>query len=31
MVITDDFSIFVELLTSMNNVDSYVEGRITVI
>ena len=31
MVITDDFSIFVELLTSMNNIDSLIEGRITVI
>ena len=31
IVITDDFSIFVELLTSMNNIDSFIEGRITVI
>ena len=30
MVITDDFSIFEELLSSMNNIDSKVEGRITV-
>ncbi|MBR2577784.1 MAG: hypothetical protein IKE38_02520 [Erysipelotrichaceae bacterium] len=30
MVITDDFSIFEELLAGMNNVDSQVEGRITV-
>ena len=30
MVITDDFSIFEELLSSMNNVDSHVEGRITI-
>ena len=30
MVMTDDFSIFEELLVSMNNVDSRVEGRITV-
>ena len=30
MVMTDDFSIFEELLVSMNNVDSQVEGRITV-
>ena len=31
MVITDDFSIFEELLSSMNNVDSHVEGRITIL
>lgn len=31
MVMTDDFSIFEELLSSMNNVDSQVEGRITII
>ena len=31
MVITDDFSIFEELLVGMNNVDSQVEGRITII
>ncbi|MBQ6333725.1 MAG: bifunctional metallophosphatase/5'-nucleotidase [Erysipelotrichaceae bacterium] len=30
MVITDDFSIFEELLSSMNNIDSHVEGRITI-
>ena len=30
MVITDDFSIFEELLSGMNNVDAHVEGRITV-
>ncbi len=30
MVITDDFSIFEELLSSMNNVDSKVEGRIVI-
>lgn len=30
MVITDDFSIFEELLSSMNNIDSKVEGRITI-
>ena len=30
MVMTDDFSIFEELLASMNNVDSHVEGRITI-
>ena len=30
MVITDDFSIFEELLSSMNNVDSQVEGRIVI-
>ena len=30
MVITDDFSIFEELLTTMNNIDSHVEGRITI-
>lgn len=30
MVITDDFSIFEELLSSMNNIDSQVEGRITI-
>lgn len=31
MVMTDDFAIFEELLSSMNNVDSKVEGRITII
>ena len=31
MVITDDFSIFEELLVGMNNVDAQVEGRITII
>ena len=31
MVITEDFSIFEELLSSMNNVDAHVEGRITVL
>ena len=31
MVITEDFSIFEELLSSMNNVDSHVEGRITIL
>ncbi len=31
MVITEDFSIFEELLSSMNNIDSHVEGRITVL
>ena len=31
MVITDDFSIFEELLAGMNNVDSAVEGRITIL
>ena len=30
MVITDDFSIFEELLANMNNIDSQVEGRITI-
>ncbi|MBQ1307621.1 MAG: 5'-nucleotidase C-terminal domain-containing protein [Erysipelotrichaceae bacterium] len=30
MVITDDFSIFEELLVGMNNVDAQVEGRITI-
>jgi len=30
MVITDDFSIFEELLSGMNNVDAAVEGRITI-
>ena len=30
MVITDDFSIFEELLSSMNNVDAKVEGRIVI-
>ena len=31
MVMTDDFAIFEELLSSMNNVDSKVEGRITIL
>lgn len=31
MVMTDDFSIFEELLSGMNNTDSQVEGRITII
>ncbi|MBQ6149157.1 MAG: bifunctional metallophosphatase/5'-nucleotidase [Oscillospiraceae bacterium] len=30
MVITDDFSIFEELLSSMNQVDAKIEGRITI-
>ncbi len=30
MVITDDFSIFEELLSGMNQVDSVIEGRITI-
>ena len=30
MVITEDFSIFEELLSSMNNIDAHVEGRIIV-
>ena len=31
MVMTDDFAIFEELLSGMNNVDAKVEGRITVL
>lgn len=31
MVMTDDFAIFEELLSSMNNVDAKVEGRITIL
>lgn len=31
MVMTDDFAIFEELLSSMNSIDSKVEGRITII
>ena len=31
VVITDDFSIFEELLCSMNQVDSHIEGRITIL
>ncbi|MBQ1522660.1 MAG: hypothetical protein IIZ74_07860, partial [Erysipelotrichaceae bacterium] len=31
MVITNDFSIFEELLSSTNNTDAQVEGRITII
>ena len=30
VVITDDFSIFEELLCSMNQVDAKIEGRITI-
>ncbi len=30
VVVSDDFSIYVELLSDMNNIDSHVEGRIEI-